>query len=568
MSHRRTGLRIWNVLSTTGAALAGPVPPIHVPADYPELQPAIEAAGDGQRIIVSPGTYAGPVDFLGKNIFLQSLDPWSDQTVNQTVIDGTGSGSTVTISSSDTTLIGGVLFGLTITGGLAEVGGGVHVERAAPQIWRCVIKGNAVQSFGGFGAGVACVDQSRAELHYCLLSWNSAPEGGLGGALYFDSGSTARLHGCALIDNAATYGGAIYGLGDGSGTPDSTHIWFDACRIRRNVAEIDGGGIYIDDAAPLFTECRIDSNSANAGGGAFLLGITPARFERSTLTANTAAASFGGGAYLLFADTAQARFVDCVIDGNVAETQGGGIYALSSSPILVRSSISFNRLADDWDTKGGGLYCSISRPVIDGCALQFNEAIGNFGGSGGALFTLNANPVLNNCLVNGNFSRTAGAAITFHSTQPGQMLWDAPTVRHCTIRGNVTDNIHSGALTIIGAPSPFIENCILWGNGPAQIDTLGGQPELVYSCVYGGWEGEGNFDAWPHLIDFGEYRSVLHPLSPCVDAGTGDPDGIAWSEVDSIYATYNSSAPDLGAYGGPGGLLWHAVGDSGCTGSP
>ncbi len=566
MSSIKTPLVLGTALGMTALAMAGPLPPIHVPADYSSLQDAVDAAVDSQRIIVAPGTYGGGIDIAGKEPIVTSTDPWDDQTVAETVIDGLRNASAVSFSSADTTLPNAILFGFTITGGFAEEGGGIHIDHAAPSIWRCVIMGNAAHAFGGRGGGVASLDGSEAEFRKCTFSSNTAISGGFGGAIYFDETSIVRVLDCTLDENQATYGGAVYGLGDGSATADSTGNWFDRCSIGENIAEIDGGGIYLSSAAPLITDCVIDSNTAHAGGGAFVLGRSSARFERSTFLENSATVTFGGGAYVLFAADAEARWVECTFVGNVAESRGAGVYILSSSPVFVRSTIRGNWLMANTDPEGGGVFCTFSRPFFDGCTITGNQAMGPLGGSGGALYALDADPVLSNCLVTGNASRTTGGAFTFKSSAFGAMLWSTPTLRHCTILDNTTDNSASAAITSSGPGTPFIENCILWDNSPSSVDSLGTVPDIVYCCVEGGWEGEGNFEEFPFLLDFGPFESVLHPYSPCIDAGTGDPDGVAWSAVDSIYGSFNSAAPDLGAYGGPGGLLWHAVGDSGCVG--
>ncbi|MAE70416.1 MAG: hypothetical protein CME06_08120 [Gemmatimonadetes bacterium] len=546
-------------------AMAGPLPPIHVPADFPSLQEAVDVAVDRQRIIVSPGTYGGGISIAGKGPFVTSIDPWDDETVAGTVIDGFDIASAVSFSSPDTTFPSAILFGFTITGGFAEDGGGIHIDHAAPSIWRCVISDNAAHSFGGRGGGVVVMGSSTAEFQRCAFSSNAALNGGFGGAIFFDEESVVRVLDCTLDKNQATYGGAVYGLGDGSAVAESTGNWFARCNITENTAGIDGGGVYLSSAAPLVADCLIDNNTARAGGGIFVLGRSAARFERSTFSENRATASFGGGAYVLFADDAEARWVECEFTENVAESRGGGIYILSSSPVFVRSSIQDNWLMADTSPEGGGIYCTGSRAFFDACTIKGNRAWGPFGGSGGALYAFDADPVLSNCVVTENVSRTTGGAFTFKSSAFGAMLWSTPTIRHCTILDNSTDNSASGAITIFGSGVPFAENCILWDNSPSAVDSLGTAPDLVYSCVEGGWQGEGNFEEDPFLLDFGPFESVLHPYSPCIDAGTGDPDGIAWSAVDSTYGSFNSATPDLGAYGGPGGLLWLAVGDSGCV---
>ena len=63
---------------------------INVPADYPTIQGAVDAAINGDEIIVAPGTYtsthpAHVVDLMGKGITLRSSNG-----PEKTIIDGEG----------------------------------------------------------------------------------------------------------------------------------------------------------------------------------------------------------------------------------------------------------------------------------------------------------------------------------------------------------------------------------------------------------------------------------------------------------------------------------------------
>ena len=61
---------------------------IHVPANEPTIQAAIDAAHNGDRVEVSPGVYTENVDFLGKAITVASTSG-----ATRTVIDGGASGT-------------------------------------------------------------------------------------------------------------------------------------------------------------------------------------------------------------------------------------------------------------------------------------------------------------------------------------------------------------------------------------------------------------------------------------------------------------------------------------------
>ena len=56
---------------------------IHVPADQPTIQAGIDAAVNGDLVLVSPGTYIENVNFADKAITLQS-----ETGAEETIIDG------------------------------------------------------------------------------------------------------------------------------------------------------------------------------------------------------------------------------------------------------------------------------------------------------------------------------------------------------------------------------------------------------------------------------------------------------------------------------------------------
>src|SRR5215471_4866234 len=119
---------------------------IHVPGDQPTIQAAINAASNGDTVLVSPGTYTENINFLGKAITVESSNG-----PKVTTIDGGGLSSVVTFSTNEGS--SSVLSGFTLQNGNAMnfpyvEGGGIAIEEASP-----TIKGNIIQNNLGENAG-------------------------------------------------------------------------------------------------------------------------------------------------------------------------------------------------------------------------------------------------------------------------------------------------------------------------------------------------------------------------------------------------------------------------------
>ena len=74
---------------------------LNVPADYSTIQSAIDAAVNGDTILVQPGTYVENINFNGKNIIVASLFLTTADTsyIYQTIIDGNQTGRVVIFDS-------------------------------------------------------------------------------------------------------------------------------------------------------------------------------------------------------------------------------------------------------------------------------------------------------------------------------------------------------------------------------------------------------------------------------------------------------------------------------------
>lgn len=99
---------------------------IHVPADQPTIQAGIDAAANGDTVLVSPGTYKENISFNGKSITVASQSG-----PGVTIIDGQQLNTVVTFTGGETRKA--VLRGFTIQNG-GSSNPGVSISSASPTI--------------------------------------------------------------------------------------------------------------------------------------------------------------------------------------------------------------------------------------------------------------------------------------------------------------------------------------------------------------------------------------------------------------------------------------------------
>ncbi len=186
--------------------------------DYATIQAAVNAAAAGDVVLLQPGTYTGvgnrDVDFAGKAITIQGMDPDDPGVIDATVIDCQNAGRGFLLVTGETGA--SVLQGLTVVNGYADAdGGGITCRATSPTIRKCRIRncsaGNATMA--GAGGGL-CLDNSAAAVSQCIFTGNAAC---LGGAVYC-GGSTATLASCIMAGNSTTtISGSGNGFGGGAG---------------------------------------------------------------------------------------------------------------------------------------------------------------------------------------------------------------------------------------------------------------------------------------------------------------------------------------------------------------
>jgi hypothetical protein len=243
---------------------------INVPGDYPTIQAAINSRPSDElwTINVAPGTYAGPINLLGKPIRLI----------------GTGGAAVTTISG---------------TGGQSQ--SVIRAISGEPAI--SLIKGFTIR---GGPTGTP------------LPSLPSASCGG--GLLVFNSQTSVQD--CIFTANEAPFGGGAYLLGHAGSITN--------CTFNANVSQGYGGGLQLFDSSTTITGCSFTNNVAvTAGAGLHMVSNAP-KLVNCTITGNDCNDQGGGISWDPVNPGSVLTLQGTNVTGNIADVIGGGIYVYPS----------------------------------------------------------------------------------------------------------------------------------------------------------------------------------------------------------------------------------------------
>jgi hypothetical protein len=350
--------------------------------DYLTIQEGLDAASDGDTVLVASATYSGAantnLDFGGAAIVLIG-----ETVPSLPVIDGTNSARCFHFhSAEDTTAI---VQGFVIQNAVADSGAGAFCEGgSSPKFVDCTFFMNHATEAGG---GIACRASSPVVID-CHFDGNSSSGGAFpwGGAVAFLGGSHARVEGCDFAANSAA------GL---------------------------GGAVLCADSSPDFYSCDITDNVAISGGGGAYLSVSSASFQSCTFGANQGGAMGGG----MYTQSASPFLKSCTFTGNVANGQGAGArFLYSSTPNLWRCTFVNNTTG----AKGGAIECALdANATIQNCTLAENAA--QQGGAG--VCCNSASPTITMSII--AFSQSGSALLCESGTTTSN-----PNITYCDVYGN------------------------------------------------------------------------------------------------------------------------------------
>ncbi len=239
-----------------------------VPSEYPTIQTAIDAAIDGDIIIVEPNTYTGSgnkeIDFKGKAITLRS-----ESGPESCIIDCQNSGRGFYFHSNEDA--NSVLEGFTITNGYRYKGGGIFCQGSSPTITNCIIRGNTAYDMmmPGAGAGIYNTNSSPI-ISNCVISNNTAytdtgsTDWSQGGGM-FNITSNPTIINCTFTENSANsvvgaFGGGIF---NSSSNPTIINCTFTGNSVNSMGGWAYGGGMYNSNSSPNLVNCIFWGNSTD-----------------------------------------------------------------------------------------------------------------------------------------------------------------------------------------------------------------------------------------------------------------------------------------------------------------
>jgi parallel beta-helix repeat protein len=287
---------------------------IHVPADQPTIQAGINAASNGDTVLVAPGTYYENIDFKGKAITVSSSGGAAS-----TIIDGGGKGPVVHFLSGE--LRGSVLNGLTLQHG----GGGTGINGG---------------SDGQYTAGI--------------LIQNAAPT---------IINNTIQQNNCYGIYSATS--SPLIQSNRISGTVPAAGFWCDAVAI--------GAGIVIDGALGEQAEQLGGYNSM----GPYIPSLFPTIVGNDIFNNNDsedASSSGGGGIHVLFGYTI---IQNNAIHNNSSQQTGGGIAVSNYNFTYYDTVVIAQNIIYDNSSACGGAGIAFNQSTVASIGSPFYITVNN-----------------------------------------------------------------------------------------------------------------------------------------------------------------------------------------------
>ncbi len=296
---------------------------IHVPADQPTIQAGIDAAADGDTVLVANGLYTGDgnrdIDFHGKAITVKSAGETHFCIIDCGRVDSPTAHRGFIFQSGESEK--SVVQGFTIRNGYGTTfgGGAILCQNSSPRIAYNILTGNRAT----VGGAIVCGNGASPTIVGNIITGNRAHDGG---GIYCSEGSSPRIALNTISHNVT--GSTTYGYG--------------------------GGGIFCgNDSIPTIVENTFIGNEAGGymeapsrGGAICCFSSKPGEISKNVFRWNDA--DLGGGIYLIGGSS---FLVNNIFVQNHAGS-GGGIAFEWGGNHTINSSTFYGNSAGE----GGGIY--------------------------------------------------------------------------------------------------------------------------------------------------------------------------------------------------------------------
>jgi hypothetical protein len=535
---------------------------INVPADFPTIQAAIDAALRGDTIQIGPGTYHERLSWTGMSLNLVGVEGAS-----QTIVDADGQGRCLHFEGPGA--------------GSAPV----------PMVIEGLTFRNGVSPRDDFGAGGLYINFGAG--------WNQPH---------------IVIRDCVIEDCLGLHAGGIYvfNAGGDPNAPQGT-LTVTGNQVRRNHSHRNTGywgvgGIRISGSFASWAVAAntVEANDGDRGGLGVDVGVGTAALDGNTIRANVAGgggyAGAGGGIAVVSNGRGCVSLTDNLISGNTAGKFGGGVFLERVEATISGNTITGNKVTG---VAGGGLYVLKWEKATTICdnLIADNEATNPSGYGGGAGMSIGgADDMPGPVQIRGNTIRGnrsgwgAAAAANIYGSGPIEVTgntvignltttedWRAGSLcltggsgAQVSVSGNLIAANDVNGLVLNGCPARVVNNttvanafrgiyledagtagstivnCIAWGNGAAtDVRVWWGPPyTLVAHCdvqkLPDYLDPTPNLSADP-LFDTAAGDYSLLAGSPCIDAG--DNSVVAPDAVDLLgMPRIAGGTVDMGCY--------------------